>query len=59
MAAQKDKGTYIIQGDPKQMVHKDSLLKSVLEVQFYFSAGVLEPENWPHLRQHTNFSTAI
>ena len=37
-----------IQGDPKKMSHKDSWLKSVLEVRFYFSAGVLEPENRPH-----------
>ena len=34
-----------IQGDPKKMLHKDSWLKSVLEVRFYFSAGALEPEN--------------
>ena len=38
--------TELIQGDPKKMSHKDSWLKSVLEVRFYFSAGVLESENW-------------
>ena len=32
-------------GWPKKMLHKDSWLKSVLEVRFYFSAGVLESEN--------------
>ena len=34
----------IIQGDPKKMHHKDSDLKSVLEVRFYFSTCVLESE---------------
>ena len=34
-----------VQGDPKKMLHKDSWPKSVLEVRFYFSAGVLESEN--------------
>ena len=35
-----------IQGDPKKMYHKDPDLKSVLEVQFYFSTCVLESEFW-------------
>ena len=35
--------TYV-QGDPKKMHHKDSDLKSVLEVRFYFSTCVLESE---------------
>ena len=39
--------TDFVQGDPKKMSHKDSWLNSVLEVRFYFSAGVLEPENRP------------
>ena len=33
-----------VQGDPKKMHHKDADLKSVLEVQFYFSTCVLESE---------------
>ena len=36
----------VVQGDPKKMYHKDSDLKSVLEVQFYFSTCVLESEFW-------------
>ena len=34
----------VVQGDPKKMHHKDSDLKSVLEVRFYFSTCVLESE---------------
>ena len=33
-----------LQGDPKKMYHKDSDLKSVIEVRFYFSTCVLESE---------------
>ena len=33
-----------VQGDPKKMQHKDSDLKSVPEVRFYFSTCVLESE---------------
>ena len=36
----------ILQGDPKKMYHKDSDLKSVLEVRFLFSTCVLESEFW-------------
>ena len=34
----------LVQGDPKKMSHKDSDLKSVLDVRFYFSKCVLESE---------------
>ena len=35
-----------IQGAPKKMDHKDSELKSVLEVRFYFSTYVFKNQNF-------------
>ena len=36
--------SWLLEGDPKKMHHKDSDLKSVLEVRFYFSTCVSESE---------------
>ena len=43
-SSKKSKYQWHVHGDPKKMYHKDSDLKYVLDVRFYFSTCVLESE---------------